>query len=168
MYCPHYFFRAWMIKSQLPCTGGMDLRIRQTWIQILPLPFAVCVTSALVPSLVNVESNMGTENEIHTRVIKKADELPGDWEGNELRQERWGASESKGLLRKGGQWRRLRRKGQGARRETRREDCPEAEGGDDVKQGAIRLIHLDEDRKVPLDFYCNFSRVCSGSIWWTS
>lgn len=35
------------------------------------------VTSALIPSLENVESNMGTDNEIHTRAIMRADEIAG-------------------------------------------------------------------------------------------
>lgn len=33
-----------MIKSQLLCAGGVDVRLRQTWIQILPLPLAASVT----------------------------------------------------------------------------------------------------------------------------
>lgn len=40
-----------MIKSQLFGAGGMELGLRQAWIQILPLPLAAYVTSALVPSL---------------------------------------------------------------------------------------------------------------------
>ena len=32
----HYFFKAWMIKYWLLCIKGMDFRLRQTCIQILP------------------------------------------------------------------------------------------------------------------------------------
>lgn len=37
--------------------------------------FCYYVTSALVPSYVNVESIMGTDNEIHTHGIKSTDEI---------------------------------------------------------------------------------------------
>lgn len=77
MQCPHYIFNAQKKKSQPLCTGGMDLSRRQIWTQIPTLPYAMHVTSALIPSLENVESNMGTDNEIHTRAIMRADEIAG-------------------------------------------------------------------------------------------
>lgn len=51
----------------------------------MPLPFAIYVTSALVPSYVDVESIMGTDNEIHTHGIKSTDEIARCWGGKKLR-----------------------------------------------------------------------------------
>lgn len=43
------------------------------------------MTSALVPSYVDVESIMGTDNEIHTHGIKSTDEIARCWGGKKLR-----------------------------------------------------------------------------------